>query len=75
MNPVNALKYYTLLNKIKANHPKLPQFIKAAGTIADVGTIAEITVTTSDGKKITANIKLNADDINVISEIRQLKDK
>ena len=35
MNPMSAIKYLTLLNKFKANHPKLPQFIKAAGTIAD----------------------------------------
>jgi hypothetical protein len=75
MNPVNALKYYTLLSKFKSNHPKLPQFIKAAGSIADVGTVAEITVTTSEGKKITANIKLNEEDIKTLNEIKQLREK
>ena len=75
MNPVNALKYYTLLSKFKANHPKLPQFIKAAGTIADVGTVAEVSVTTSEGKRIVANIKLNDEDINILSEIKALKEK
>ncbi len=75
MNPVNAIKYLNLINKFKANHPKLPQFIKAAGTIVDVGTVIEIAVTTSDGKKIVANVKLNEDDMNTIKEIKELRAK
>ena len=75
VNPVNAVKYLGLVNRFKANHPKLPQFIKAAGSVADVGTVAEITVTTSEGKKIVANIKLNEEDLNIINEIRGIKDK
>lgn len=73
MNPMSAIKYLTLLNKFKANHPKLPQFIKAAGTIADDGTVAEVSVTTSAGKKIVANIKLTADDLRIIEEMRKTK--
>ena len=75
MNPMSAIKYLTLLNKFKANHPKLPQFIRAAGTIADVGTVIEIAVTTSEGKKIVANVKLNEDDMNTINEIKELRAK
>ncbi len=73
MNPVAAIKYLNLLNRFKANHPKLPQFIKAAGTIADVDTVVEMTVTTSEGKKIVANIKLTADDLRIIDEIKKAK--
>ena len=73
MNPVAAIKFLNLLNRFKANHPKLPQFIKAAGTIADEGTVAEVTVTTSEGKKIVANIKLTADDLRIIEEMRKTK--
>lgn len=75
MNPVSAVKYLTLLNRFKANHPKLPQFIKAAGTIADAGTVTEITVTTSQGKKITASIKLNEEDMKILSEVKALREK
>ncbi len=75
MNPVSAIKYLNLINKFKSNHPKLPQFIRAAGTIADVGTVIEIAVTTSEGKKIVANVKLNEDDMNTINEIKELRAK
>ena len=73
MNPVNALKYYTLLNKFKANHPKLPQFIKSAGTVADIGTVAEITIKTSAGKTLRANILVNEEDMKIISELKALR--
>jgi hypothetical protein len=75
MNPMNAIKYLSLLNKFKENHPKLPKFIKAAGMIADAGTVAEITVTTSAGKKITANVKLTEEDIKLLGEIKELREK
>jgi hypothetical protein len=75
MNPINAVKYLSLVNRFKANHPKLPQFIRAAGSIADEGTVVEMTVTTSEGKKIVANIKLNSEDLAIIREFRELKAK
>ncbi|MBR4626343.1 MAG: hypothetical protein IKO47_01315 [Ruminococcus sp.] len=73
MNPMYALKYYTLLNKFKANHPKLPGFIKTAGSIADVGTVAEITVKTTAGKTIRANISITEEDIKILSELKALR--
>ena len=73
MNPVTAIKYLNLLNKFKANHPKFPQFIKAAGMIADEGTVIDMAVTTSEGKKIVANIKLTAEDLRILEEIKKAK--
>ncbi len=74
MNPVQAIKYLTLVNRFKSNHPKLPQFLKTAGSIADVGTVAEITVTTTDGRTIRANIRINEEDMKILSDLRELRE-
>ncbi len=73
MNPVHAIKYLTLVNRFKANHPKLPQFIKSAGSVADVGTVAEITVKTTTGKTLRANILINEEDMKIINEFKALR--
>ena len=75
MNPMTAIKYLSIVKKFKENHPKLPQFIKAAAMIADEGTVAEFTVTTSEGKKRNANVKLTAEDIKLLAEIKELRNK
>lgn len=73
MNPVHAIKYLTLVNRFKTNHPKLPQFIKSAGSVADVGTVAEITVKTTTGKTLRANILINEEDMKIINEFKALR--
>jgi len=73
MNPVHAIKYLSLVNRFKANHPKLPQFIKSVGTVADIGTVAEITVKTTSGKTLRANIMINEEDMKIINEFKALR--
>lgn len=73
MNPVHAIKYLSLVNRFKANHPKLPLFIKSVGAVADIGTVAEITVKTSEGKTLRANIMINEEDMKIINDFRALR--
>jgi len=62
----------TQLEKFKARHLKFPLFLDAVSEHAlTEGTIVEIAVTTPDGQNYTSNLRLMAEDIELI---RSLKD-
>ena len=62
----------THLGKFKARHLKFPLFLDAVSEHAlTEGTIVEIAVTTPDGQNYTSNLRLMAEDIELI---RSLKD-
>ncbi len=72
MNPLAALKIKNMLTVFKENHPKVPQFFKAASGILDEGSVVEMSITTSEGKRIVTNIKVTESDLEQIKEIREL---
>lgn len=60
------------LEKFKARHPKFPLFLDAVSEHAlTEGTVVEIAVSTPDGQNYTSNLRLMAEDIELI---RSLKD-
>lgn len=64
-------KMMNLWNRFKANHPKFPMFLSAlAQNGVEEGTVFEINVTTADGKTISSNLKLSADDMQIIQELK-----
>lgn len=71
MNPMALIKLKGLFDRFKGNHPKVPEFFTAASKSIDVGSIIEINVTTSAGKKLCTNMKVTSEDIEMI---KQLKD-
>ena len=66
-----TIKLLGLWNRFMNNHPKFPAFTKAVmqNGITE-GTIFEVNVTTADGKTISSNIKLTADDMQIIQELK-----
>lgn len=72
MNPLAALKIKNMLTVFKENHPKVPQFFKVASGILDEGSVVEMSITTSEGKRIVTNIKVTESDLEQIKEIREL---
>lgn len=71
MNPMAIMKLKGLLDRFKTNHPKVPLFFNAAASSIDEGSIIEINITTSQGKNLCTNMKVTAEDIEMV---RQLKD-
>lgn len=71
MNPMAMLKIKGLMDKFKENHPKVPLFLNATAMSIDEGSIIEINVTTSQGKNLCTNMRVTADDLEMV---RQLKD-
>ena len=71
MNPASLFKLKGLWYKFTARHPKFPAFIQAAGNgMMNDGTIVDITITAPDGRRISTNVKLCEEDLELF---RQLK--
>lgn len=72
MNPMALMKIKGLLDKFKTNHPKVPMFFAAAGKSIGVDSIIEINVTTADGKTLCTNMKVTAEDVELVKQLGEL---
>lgn len=72
-NPAAILQMMNLWNKFKQNHPKFPKFMTAVyqNGIKE-GSIIEINVTTADGQSLNSNLKISADDMELIEQLKNL---
>lgn len=61
------------VDRFRKNHPKFPAFVEAVGKNAlKEGSLIEITVTTPDGTRYESNLKLNAEDMELMEMITSL---
>lgn len=74
INPMALLGLKNDFDKFKDNHPKFLQFVKAF-TRAGIqeGTIMECKVITADGQELQANIKITADDLELLEKLKYLR--
>ena len=73
-NPADIMKLMGMKNKFESSHPKFVSFIKdvAARGITE-GDILEVTITRATGEKTTANLRVTADDVEMVNEIKNLR--
>lgn len=73
MNPMKLLQLKNAWDQFTDRHPKFPAFLKAMskGAITE-GSILEITVTTAEGKVINTNLKVTAEDMALVEELKNL---
>lgn len=72
MNPMMLMKITSMLEKFKSNHPKVFPFFHEAGGKIREGAIIEITVTDPEGNALTSNIRVNADDMELIAAMKEM---
>lgn len=61
------------IDRFRTGHPKFPLFLKAISQDAlREGAVVEISVTTPEGKNYCSNVRLNADDIELIETLKNL---
>lgn len=72
-NPAAILQLMNLWSRFQNNHPKFPKFLSAVvrNGIKE-GSIIEIKVTTAEGESYDSNLKVNADDMEMIEQIRKM---
>lgn len=72
-NPTIIFELQNKWRRFTENHPKFPKFMQAvANTKIEEGTIIDIKFTTADGQEICSNVKLNAEDIEMLREVGEL---
>lgn len=73
MNPMKLLQIKSLWDKFTTNHPKFPKFLQAVGTNGiREGSILEITVTTPEGEKISSNLRITAEDMELVENLKEI---
>lgn len=72
MNPMALMQIKGLLDRFKNNHPKVPMFFSAAAKSIGEGSIIEISVTSPDGKKINTNMRIMAEDLELVEQLKTM---
>lgn len=76
MNPLALTKSLTkimpMVKTFKGNHPKFFPFVRKALKEADEGSVVEVKITTSEGKEYITNLKLSAQDMELVGEARNI---
>ena len=72
-NPAAIIQLMNLWGLFQRNHPKFPKFISAVvkNGIKE-GSIIEIKVTTAQGESFDSNLKVNAEDMEMIEQLKNL---
>lgn len=74
MNPASIMRIMNAKNKFTENHPKFVAFLNAVfARGVEEGTIIEIKVTNPGQDTMTANIKVQQSDLELLQELRELK--
>ena len=70
INPMMFLQFKNSWQTFTRNHPKFPAFCNAVSKRAlKEGSIMAITVTTPDGEKIETNLRIKAEDLELLKEL------
>ena len=73
MNPASMMKIMSLKHEFNRQHPKFMAFLKAvmAKGIQE-GSVIEITVKNPEGEDMTANIRVQSGDLELLQETKEL---
>ena len=73
MNPMKLLQIKGLWEEFQRNHERFMQFVKVAGQGAlSEGAGMEVTVTTAEGKTLSSNLKVTAQDMELVRQLREM---
>jgi len=73
-NPADIMKLMGMKNKFESSHPKFVSFIKdVASRGISEGDILEVTISRANGEKTTANLRVTADDVEMVEDIKNLR--
>jgi hypothetical protein len=75
MNMASIMKLMNLQNRFVQTHPKFAAFFKnmlAQGV--EEGSVIEITVTKTDGTTATGNMRVQASDLEMLQELKNMRE-
>lgn len=73
MNPASILKLMSAKNRFVENHPKFAAFLQVMFSNGiEAGTVIEVKVIKPGQDAVTANIKVQESDLELLQELREL---
>lgn len=73
-NPADLMKLMGMKNKFQASHPKFVAFLgDVARKGVNEGDIIEVSLIKGDGTKTTANMKVTADDVAMVNDLKNMR--
>ena len=73
LNPASLMKIMSAKSVFDVLHPKFVAFVKAVFSKGmEEGTVIEITVTKPEQEAVTANIKVQQSDLELLQELKEL---
>ena len=76
INPLRLLQLREQWKQFQERHPKFPAFLNAASrTCLEEGTVIDVTITSPDVRRIGSNLRLTAQDIQLLREIGSLSSR
>ncbi len=73
INPASVMKIMNAKNKFGETHPKFVAFLaNVFGSGIEPGTVVEVTVRKPGGNPVTANIKVQQSDLELLQELKSL---
>lgn len=76
MNPRKMMELARMQQEFKKNHPKVFLFLKAASEKAmQEGSIIDISVTTPAGEVLRTNMKVRTEDLELLKEWKNMREK
>lgn len=73
INPASLMKIMNAKNKFTENHPKFVAFLNAVfANGVETGTVIEMTVTKPGEAPLTANIKVQQSDLELLAQLKEL---
>lgn len=73
MNPTAIIKIMNAKAQFEKNHPKFVAFLKTVfSRPVEEGTVMEITVTRHGEEPVTANIKVQQSDLELLARLKEL---
>lgn len=71
INPVKLMQLKGMVDRFKANHPRIPGFFNAAAASIAEGSVIEMSVIDPEGKKLCANIRVTAEDMDLLRQLAE----
>ena len=73
MNPANVFKLMQMKKKFENNHPKAVSFVQRVLLSGlPEGSVVEMSVTKPGENKVTTNIRVTADDLEMMEDLKNL---
>lgn len=73
-SPADLMKLMSFKNRFESSHPKFVAFVKALSKNGvEEGAVIEVCVKRPDGTELAANLKVTADDVAMVNELKNFR--